>query len=102
MSRCPRSAATTEVATSGTEVPAVSGYNKEQLVQLLADALGIQKPHLVVDADFKKDLKAQIKELKVKRQAALDAKEKTELKRVRRKIHKLRRKLRTQAKLIKG
>ena len=48
--------------------------------------------HEVVGID-KTAVKAQIRALKVERDAALDAKDSVELKRVRRKIHRLKRKL---------
>ncbi len=72
-----------------------SGLNKDQLVDWLAGELGIEKPHLVVDdADSKAKIKAQIRELKTVRQQALEARNREELKRARRQIHRLKRTVR--------
>jgi len=77
------------------EVKGVVGLKKEELVDMLADKLGIEKPHKHVEAGLgKRAIKAQIRELKVKRQAALEAREYDELKRYRRLIHRRKRKLR--------
>ena len=87
------------MAKEKTELTGLSGLHKEDLVATLAKALGISKPHLVVDAGSQGSIKEQIRALKVKRQEALDARESNELKRVRKKIHRLRRKLRKEAHL---
>jgi DNA-binding IclR family transcriptional regulator len=68
--------------------------HKEQLVPALCHALGIEDHahHEIVGID-KATVKARIRELKVQRDAALEAHDSAELKRVRRKIHHLKRKL---------
>ena len=72
-----------------------TGLKKEQLVDLLAAKLGIEKPHKHVAAGLgKRAIKAEIRELKVKRQAALEAKETGDLKKYRRQIHRRKRRLR--------
>jgi hypothetical protein len=77
------------------EVTGVIGLKKEELVDHLADKLGIEKPHKHVAAGLgKRAIKAEIKELKVKRQAALEARDSDELKKYRRKIHRRKRRLR--------
>jgi hypothetical protein len=77
------------------EVQGVIGLKKEELVEMLAEKLGIEKPHKHVEAGLgKRAIKAEIRDLKVKRQAALEAKDSAELKRYRRLIHRKKRKLR--------
>ena len=78
------------------EHDAVKGYsqlNKEHLITTLAKALGIQHTHHDVVGVDKASIKARIKELKVKRAAALDAHNHAELKAVRRNIHRLKRQI---------
>ena len=80
----------------GIEHEAVQGYtqlNKEHLVVALAKALGIQHSHHDVVGVDKAVIKARIKELKVKRAAALEAHNHAELKAVRRNIHRLKRQI---------
>jgi len=80
----------------GSEHEAVQGYtqmNKEHLIGALAKALGIQHTHHDVVGVDKASIKARIRELKVKRQAALDAHNNAELKTVRRTIHRLKRQI---------
>ena len=77
------------------EVQGVVGLKKEELVDMLADKLGIEKPSKHVAAGLgKSGIKAEIKDLKVKRQAALEAGDGAELKTYRRKIHRRKRRLR--------
>ena len=77
------------------EVQGVIGLKKEELVDALADKLGIEKPHKHVAAGLgKRKIKAKIRDLKVKRQAALEAKDSDELRKYRRLIHREKRKLR--------
>jgi DNA-binding transcriptional MerR regulator len=68
--------------------------HKENLVPALCHAFGIEDHahHEVVGVD-KAAIKAEIRELKKQRDEALDAKDSVQLKRVRRKIHRLKRKL---------
>jgi len=77
-----------------TELHGFLTMHKESLVPALCHVLGIEDHvhHEVVGID-KTAVKAQIRALKVERDAALDAKDSVELKRVRRKIHRLKRKL---------
>ena len=77
------------------DVEGVIGLKKEEIIDLLADHLGIEKPSKHVAAGLgKRKIKATIKELKVKREAALEAKDSAELKKYRRLIHREKRKLR--------
>ena len=77
------------------EVKGITGLKKDELIEQLADKLGIEKPHKHVAAGLgKRAIKAEIRELKLKRQAALEAKEYDELKKFRRQIHRRKRRLR--------
>ena len=80
----------------GLEHEAVQGYsqlNKEHLVVALAKALGIQHTHHDVVGVDKASIKKRIRDLKVKREAALSAHNHAELKVVRRNIHRLKRQI---------
>jgi hypothetical protein len=80
------------------DVTGVTAMKKDQLVELLAEKLEIEKPHKAVAKGLGKGaVKAKIKELKVLRQQALEAKDPVELKKQRRAIHRLKRKLRRMA-----
>jgi len=69
--------------------------NKDHLLQVICDKLGIEMHHHVEVVGIDKSaVKAQIKELKQKRQAALEARDGRELKQYRRKIRRLKRKMR--------
>jgi rubrerythrin len=83
---------------SGIEHEAVKGYtqlNKQQLLDALCAALSIDKHehHDVVGVD-KRIVKTEIRELKKKRDEAVKAHNHSELKSVRRQIHKLKRTIR--------
>ena len=80
----------------GLDHEAVQGYtqlNKEHLILALAKALGVQHTHHDVIGTDKATIKARIKELKVKREAAISAHNHSELKAVRRNIHRLKREI---------
>jgi DNA-binding IclR family transcriptional regulator len=80
----------------GIEHDAVQGYtqmNKEHLIIALAKALGIQHEHHDVVGVDKAAIKARIRELKTKREAALAAHDHAQLKIVRRNIHRLKRQI---------
>ena len=77
------------------EVTGLTGLKKAEIVDQLATKLGIEKPHKHVAAGLgKRAIKAEIRELKVKRQAALEARDADGLKKYRRKIHRRKRRLR--------
>jgi hypothetical protein len=76
------------------EVTGITQMKKDQLVELLAEKLEIERPHKVVAGVDKAAIKAQIRELKLKRDAALETHDHAELKKQRRAIHNLKRKLR--------
>ncbi len=80
------------------EHEAVQGYtqlNKEPLLLAVCQALGIDahEHHEALGID-KAKIKADIRKLKVDRQAALEAKDHQELKKIRREIRGLKRKIR--------
>ena len=77
------------------DVTGLTGLKKDELVEQLAAKLGIEKPHKHVAAGLgKRAIKAEIRDLKVKRQAALETKDYEELKKFRRQIHRRKRRLR--------
>ncbi|HEV8131820.1 MAG TPA: hypothetical protein VGQ81_11245 [Acidobacteriota bacterium] len=82
---------------AGIQHEALQGYsqlNKEHLLVAMCKALGIDmhKHHQVVGIN-KTEIKAQIKQLKKKRDEALAAHDHVELKTVRRQIHHLKRQI---------
>jgi len=87
-----------EMAAEYPDITGVTGRSKEELVDLLAEKLGIEKPHLVASGINKQAVKAKLRGLKTERDQALEAKDALQLKRVRRKMHRLRHQLRTAAK----
>jgi hypothetical protein len=81
----------------GLEHEAVQGYtqmNKDHLLAALCTALNLDMHahHEVVGLD-KRAVKDQIKQLKVQRDAAIQARDHAQLKEVRRKIHRCKREL---------
>ena len=76
---------------------AVTGYSqmhKEHLLKALCTALGLDAhEHHVAKTENKTGIKSQIKDLKSKRDEAIDAHDHKELKVIRRKIHRLKRSL---------
>jgi len=77
---------------------AVEGYTqlrKEDLVRAICTALGIDMhEHHEVKGLDKRAVKSQIRELKVKRSEALEARDHDQLKQVRREIHRLKHQMR--------
>ncbi|HET6342154.1 MAG TPA: hypothetical protein VFG78_08215 [Gemmatimonadota bacterium] len=72
-----------------------SQLHKEQLLPVLCQVLGVEAHahHEVVGVD-KSKVKTEIRELKARRDAALEARDTDELRRVRRRIHRLKGQLR--------
>jgi len=80
----------------GSEHEALRGYtqlNKEHLLVALSKALGIEHEHHRVVGVDKASIKSRIKELKKKRDEALAAHDRAQLKAVRRNMHRLKRQL---------
>lgn len=77
------------------EVLGVIGLKKEEMVDMLAEKLGIEKPHKHVAAGLgKRAIKAEIRELKVQRESAKERGEKQEVAKFRKEIHRRKRHLR--------
>lgn len=76
------------------EFKGVSGLKKEQLVEVVAEKLGIEKPHKVVVGADKGAIKARIRELKKTKAGAVQAGDRVDLRSVRKELHGLRRQLR--------
>lgn len=81
------------------EVAGVIGLKKDELVDLLAAKLGIEKPHKVVVGLDKTAIKGRIRDLKTRRDAAMTGGDDALRNRHRREIHRLRRRLRKAANL---
>lgn len=85
----------------GLDHEAVQGYSqlhKEQLLMAVSTALGIDPhEHKTAKGINKGEIKSQIRELKMERDKALEAKDHGKLKEVRRQIHQLKHKLRRAA-----
>jgi len=77
------------------EQTGLAGMIKEDLVDLLAEKMGIEKPTKKVASGLGKSaIKAEIRELKVKREDAREAGDKKKLMRYSKAIHRRKRKLR--------
>src|SRR4029453_5937605 len=85
------------------QIESVHGKNKAQLMEELANALGIEKPHVHFSEKIihtKSDLKHRILELKTERNRLLEAHDHRRLHEVRREMHALKhaiRKIETKA-----
>lgn len=83
---------------AGLEHEALRGYttmHKDHLLAALCQVLGIDmKEHHVVVGINKSEIKAQIRQLKKQRDAALAAHDHAQLKVIRRRIHRLKREIR--------
>jgi hypothetical protein len=86
-----------EMAKEKTEITGVIGLRKDQLVEALAKAMGIEKPHKVAHGEEKSKIKVQIRAVKKARDEAMAAKDAETLRRTRVKIHRLKRQLRRMA-----
>lgn len=76
----------------------LTGYtqkNKDHLLQEICEKLGLEMRHIIeIKGIDKAAVKAKIREIKVKRQAALEAKDTAGLKLARKRIRRLKRKMR--------
>lgn len=79
-----------EMAKAYPEVEGTSGMHKEQLVDLLCEKMGIEKPHKVAVGIDKTKVKQEIRTLKKVRDEALTNHDRAKLHEARKKIHKLR------------
>ncbi|MBM3317798.1 MAG: Rho termination factor N-terminal domain-containing protein [Candidatus Eisenbacteria bacterium] len=83
-----------EMAQQYEDVVGASGMRKEELIDLLCQRMGIEKPKTVVVGIPKGEIKAQIRKLRKARDEALAGKDLVQVRAARHKIHLLRRKLR--------
>jgi len=83
-----------ELAAEYEDLTGVTGMHKETLVDTLAKKRGIEIPHKVVVGIDKAVLKAKIRDLKKIRDQHLEERDHEQLRRTRRKIHRLRHQLR--------
>lgn len=81
------------------QVTGITQMKKDELIELLAEKLEIERPHKVVVGVDKAAIKARLRDLKTKREAALEAGDKADLDRRRKQIHQLKRRLRKAARL---
>jgi hypothetical protein len=88
-----------EMAKEKLELEGTSGLHKDELVEKLAGALGIARPHKVAQGTGKTEIKQKIRALKLKRSEALLSHDHDTLHTTRHEIHKLKRKLRKMARL---
>lgn len=87
-----------ELAKEKTSLTGVSGLHKDELIDTLADALGIEKPHKVAELSNKASIKKQLRHLKAERLKALETKDREKLLSARKDLKKIRRKLQHAAK----
>src|SRR5215510_16051677 len=74
------------------QIEGVHGKHKEQLMEEIASALGIEKPHAHFTETVvhtKSDLKHRIQELKIERDQSLQAHDHKKLQELRRELHEL-------------
>ena len=79
-----------EMAKAYPDVEGTSGMHKDQLIDLLCQRMGIEKPHKVTIGIDKTANKKEIRALKKARDEAIAARDRARLHDARRKIHKLR------------
>ena len=89
-----------EMAKEHANVTGAVGLHKDELVEIVAGALGIEKPHLVVEGIDKKSVKKKIRAAKAELEGALAAKDRALVKRKRRQIHSLKRRMHKAAHLV--
>lgn len=88
-----------EMAKEQMNITGTSAMHKADLVEALAGALGIEKPHKVAHGKGKTEIKQRIRALKAQRDEAMGKHDSDTLHAARHEIHKLRRKLRRMARL---
>ncbi len=83
-----------ELAHQYEDIKAATGMHKEELIDVLCDKMGIEKPHHVVKRGIgRRKLKAEIRQLKKERDTAIANKDRKTLQRIRRKLHGKKRRL---------
>ena len=86
-----------ELATEHANVEGASALPKEKLVEIVAGALGIERPHLIATGINKTALKQKIRSLRLEVQQGIEAKDRVLVRRKRRQIHRLKRRIRRAA-----
>ena len=89
-----------ELAKEKANLEGVAGMHKAELVETIAAALGIEKPHKVVESSGKEKTKKKIREMKAIRDSALRSKDRAAFENSRKEIRKLKRKLRREAHVV--
>lgn len=82
-----------EMAKEYPDVKGTTGMSKHQLIDLLCDKLGVERPHRVASGIDKAKVKQEIRALKKVREQALGARDRKQLHEARHKLHRLRHKL---------
>lgn len=88
-----------ELAKEKTGVEGTVGLSKAQLVEVVAQAMGIEKPHLIAEGINKTAIKQRIRALRADVATALQAQDHAMAKQKRRQIHRLKRRIRRAAHL---
>ena len=88
-----------ELAKEKAGLEGTTGLHKDQLVAAVAEALGIEKPHLVVEGINKGTIKKKIRALRTDVNAAIEAKDRQLTSRKRTQIRRLKRRIRRSAHL---
>jgi hypothetical protein len=88
-----------ELAKDKAGAEGTTGLHKDELVEIVAKALGIEKPHLIAEGINKRTIKQKIRTLRSDVTTALQAKDRAAVKRKRRQIHRLKRRIRRAAHL---
>ena len=89
-----------ELAKEHANVEGAVGLSKEKLVEIVAEALGIERPHLIATGINKTALKQKIRALRSEVQQGIEAKDRALVRRKRRQIHRLKRKIRRAAHFV--
>jgi len=88
-----------ELAKEKAGVEGAVGLSKAQLVDVVAQAMGIEKPHLVAEGINKTRIKQKIKSLRSEVTTALQAQDHAMARQKRRQIHRLKRRIKRAAHL---
>jgi hypothetical protein len=87
-----------ELAKEKTSLTGVVGLSKEVLIDKLADAMGIEKPHKIALLQGKAEIKKRLHAYKTERMAAIQSKDHEKLAATRKELKKIRRQLQHAAK----
>ena len=82
-----------EMAKEKVGLEGTTGLSKDKLVEVVAQAMGIERPHLVATGIKKGEIKRKIRTLRAEVQQALEAKDRETVRKKRRQIHRLKRRI---------